>query len=437
MTLKHLGSSWGVVPLLLSVILSGCSSNNDGVQPSVTSDFESAAIGEVEYLGAQSWELYLADDNDNDALPDSYRNWWYVRFDDLDSNQVTEISLRNRGWQYYYVPVYSYDGEDWQHFEESQVSITEACDVGIEGCYLNISASFDEPTVYVARFYPYTYSQLQTYIASIEGDGLVSVETVGFSPDFGEPIQVITIENDDIPTMDKHYVWIHARSHPGETPASFMLEGIVEEVLANFRNGREIADELVFYINPMHNIDGVLVGNYRTNTFSQNLEIEWLIDTSEPLYLTGEAAMENRDLNFFMADIVTTQSSDNSIALNLHATNSDPETDAFAYAHFGLDPTLYTPSEIALFEKQDVFINDIIANYDGHFIEAWEGGSGFLESPFPETWWWYNVGEESLALTIEAVYSKGTFGYWVTDEDVRELGRAIAESIFQHYESLQ
>ena len=68
--------------------------------------------------------------------------------------------------------------------------------------------------------------------------------------------------------------------------------------------------------------------------------------------------------------------------------------------------------------------------YGGRFEQPpAEGGAGFLEAAFPETWWWNQKGEAVNALTLETTYGRAGFDHWVTQEDLRALGRAVATSL--------
>lgn len=72
--------------------------------------------------------------------------------------------------------------------------------------------------------------------------------------------------------FDKPTVFISARVHPGETPASFMLDG-VWKMLADEKSeqGRVLREKFCFKIVPMLNPDGVYRGYYRLDTAGQNL----------------------------------------------------------------------------------------------------------------------------------------------------------------------
>ena len=60
--------------------------------------------------------------------------------------------------------------------------------------------------------------------------------------------------------------------HPGETPSSFALEGILEFLLSkNDFRAFLLRKFFVFMIVPMLNPDGVYAGHYRKDIFNNNL----------------------------------------------------------------------------------------------------------------------------------------------------------------------
>jgi hypothetical protein len=69
----------------------------------------------------------------------------------------------------------------------------------------------------------------------------------------------------------KRYVLLTARVHPGETPASYMLQGFVDFVLSDDDRAKMLRDHFVFKVVPMINPDGVVLGHYRTDSNGVNL----------------------------------------------------------------------------------------------------------------------------------------------------------------------
>lgn len=61
----------------------------------------------------------------------------------------------------------------------------------------------------------------------------------------------------------KRCVFISARVHPGETPASWMMRGILDFLTGESAEARLLRSLFVFKIVPMLNPDGVAFGNNR------------------------------------------------------------------------------------------------------------------------------------------------------------------------------
>jgi len=427
---------WLSIISILGVFIACNDSDSESDAVLISDNFESGSIGQVRQSGPVSWDLYLKDDNDNNDLSDRYRNWWYVRLDNLDPGQEVVFTLRNRGWRYYYVPVYSYDQVTWHRFDEFEVENSGDCDQGLEGCTLKITTHrFTERRVYIARFYPYTTRDLDRYLDKIRQSPYVTLSSLGKSSGYGLDISLIRIEDPDVVDSEKRAVWMHARSHPAETGSSFLLEGAIDRLLTDLASGLAQAKRLVYYIAPMHNVDGVIEGNYRTDIYSRNLEIEWRPDAARTLYISGDSALENRLLNKKMAEIIDNALyRDDLVALNLHSSNSNSDTPAFAYPHFGDDPDTYSAPEISLWRKQLRLLAFLTDHYQGRFSPPpAAGGSGFLNYPFPETWWWNNLFDDGVAMTIETVYGRGGFDHWITPDDIRDLGASLTKSFYDYY----
>lgn len=70
-----------------------------------------------------------------------------------------------------------------------------------------------------------------------------------------------------------------ARVHPGETPASFVCQGILELLISSYSVASVLREHVVFKIIPMLNPDGVFLGNYRSNLMGVDLNRSWHIAT--------------------------------------------------------------------------------------------------------------------------------------------------------------
>ena len=421
-----------LLQFLLLLLLAACqSSSNDG-SLQVISDFESGSIGKVTRSSETSLELKIRNDNDDDSLPSSWRNWWYFRLDQAPTDREVKLSIGNRGWNNFYLPVYSYDQIHWERIPEQNVSLSSECQQGTSGCSLIIEMQFEESSVYLARYYPYSYERLNNYLETIEESRWIRRKIIGRSPTLNRPIELIEVS--DFATKPKYSIWLHARTHPAETGGSLFLEGMINRLLRDFDQDPVLAQNFAFYIVPMHNVDGVILGNYRTNAASINLETTWFVEEDNHQMLSLAAPVENQFLQMVMREMFLAKDPQSPVlAINLHSANTDPEAPAFAFPHFGQNTQLFTPEQIALWNSQIDLVHLIDSNYPGGLNIAGTGGSDFLNFAFPETWWWRFAASQSVALTLETTYGKSGFEQWSSQENIRELGFAFVEAVYQFY----
>ena len=146
---------------------------------------------------------------------------------------------------------------------------------------MTLEAKHDFDTIYVAHCYPYTYSELQKYIHSIELD---PKKTIRMKRDTlcktlaGNNCDVLTITNFSIqPAMlaTRKHVVITGRVHPGESNASWMMRGTLEFLTGDSLEAKLLRDNFVFKIVPMLNPDGVINGNYRCSLAGVDLNRIW------------------------------------------------------------------------------------------------------------------------------------------------------------------
>jgi hypothetical protein len=64
---------------------------------------------------------------------------------------------------------------------------------------------------------------------------------------------------------------ICARVHPGETVASFIMQGFLDFITGYSQEAIDLRKRIVFKIVPMINPDGVIVGNYRSSLSGNDL----------------------------------------------------------------------------------------------------------------------------------------------------------------------
>jgi hypothetical protein len=123
-----------------------------------------------------------------------------------------------------------------------------------------LEAEVDGDTLYVAHAYPYSYTQLQRRLGALET--LLCVERRSLcSTAGGRRVEVLTItspmmEAGGLPEEERQRVVISSRVHPGETNASWVLEGVLDCLTAENELAARLRGHFVFTVLPMLNPDG-------------------------------------------------------------------------------------------------------------------------------------------------------------------------------------
>jgi murein tripeptide amidase MpaA len=102
---------------------------------------------------------------------------------------------------------------------------------------------------------------------------------------------------------DKKEVFITSRVHPGETPSSFVCEGIISFLISNCEEAKRLRDYFVFKIIPMLNPDGVINGNYRCSLSGYDLNRVWHYDnkiSSPEIFFAKKAILDQRSCLMFI-----------------------------------------------------------------------------------------------------------------------------------------
>jgi len=73
----------------------------------------------------------------------------------------------------------------------------------------------------------------------------------------------------------KKHIFITSRVHPGESQASFMVQGLITFLLSDHPEAEECRSKFVIKIIPMLNPDGVIFGNYRNSLLGVDLNRRW------------------------------------------------------------------------------------------------------------------------------------------------------------------
>ncbi|MDX2101187.1 MAG: hypothetical protein EAZ99_19600 [Alphaproteobacteria bacterium] len=196
----------------------------------------------------------------------AYYQWFFFRVSGARGIPLT-LQLTNaggaaypRGWTGYRA-VASTDRRRWTRVA------TEYRD-GV----LTISLTPDGECVWVAYFAPYTGEDLARFLGETGTSPLVQHQVLGHTLD-GRPMDCLAIDS-GAPGLKT--AWIVARQHPGETMASWFIEGLVSRLIDPADTvAAMLRRHLRFFIVPNMNPDGSARGHLRTNAAGVDLNREW------------------------------------------------------------------------------------------------------------------------------------------------------------------
>ena len=170
------------------------------------------------------------------------------------------------GWENYHAVV-SDDGEIWRR-----------TDTEYDGKNLTIRASTGSDTLSVAYFAPYSLDRVRDVVRRSTAHPDVQSSLLGATLD-GRPLDRLIVGD---PTRELPTVWVLARQHPGESMASWWMEGFIDRLLDDDDTlSRLIREQATIHIVPHANPDGSFRGHLRTNAAGANLNREWLEPTAE------------------------------------------------------------------------------------------------------------------------------------------------------------
>ncbi|XP_058827587.1 uncharacterized protein LOC131687507 isoform X2 [Topomyia yanbarensis] len=275
------------------------------------SRFESGNLGRAIKITPTYYELYLR--------PDMYTNrhtqWFYFRVKNTKAKVVYRFSIINLtkpdslykegmrplmyssldaeynhvGWQRCgeNIAYFRNDSDGFNNhtsYHHRPVEDDEDDYIGNSSFTLsfNIEFKYDGDTVYFAHSYPYTYSDLQDYLMSIQRNPVKSkfckLRLLCRSL-AGNNVYYLTVTapstHEDDNQKKKKAVIITARVHPGESPSSWMMKGLMDFITGDSYVAKKLRHKFIFKLVPMLNPDGVIVGNTRSSLTGRDLNRQY------------------------------------------------------------------------------------------------------------------------------------------------------------------
>lgn len=137
-----------------------------------------------------------------------------------------------------------------------------------------VSPTTDE--FYVAFSYPYTTRDWYSFVASLGEDPAVTSKVLGISAE-GNALPAIVVGDTQDARTDrrKQLLVLTARQHAGETPGSYVLEGVIEAALSDVDIASWCRDHLVIAAFPFVDVDGVVAGRYGKDRPPRDFNRDW------------------------------------------------------------------------------------------------------------------------------------------------------------------
>jgi murein tripeptide amidase MpaA len=166
-----------------------------------------------------------------------------------------------QGWRNGYRAAASSDRITWRRLDTSY-----------DGKALTIRVTPDADALWIGYFALYTAEQHERLLGRCAADPRVSLEVLGRTLD-GRAMDMMTLGT------GKRVAWVVGRQHPGETMASYFIDGFMERLLdRGDKVATQLLEQITFHVVPNMNPDGSRRGHLRCNAAGVDLNREW----SEP-----------------------------------------------------------------------------------------------------------------------------------------------------------
>ncbi|KAK7101062.1 cytosolic carboxypeptidase 6-like [Littorina saxatilis] len=390
--------------------------------------FESGNLGRVDYITEYEYDLFIRPDTCNPR----FRVWFNFTVENVKQDQrvifnIVNFSKTKSLYRDGMTPlVKSTSRPKWVRIPTKFVYYYR-CPDHRKNYVMSFAFNFDsEDEVYqFAYCYPYSYTRLQNYLDNLEKRNydFFTRELLCLTVQ-QRRLDMLTITHPDNlypPEGEKQkIVYITARVHPGETPSSFVCQGVIDFLVSNHPISKILREHLVFKIIPCLNPDGVYLGNYRCSLMGFDLNRHW----QEPspwahptLYSTKNMLMELDRNGKYEVDFY--------IDLHAHSTLMN----GFMYGNIYEDVDRY--------ERHSIFPKLLGANAEDFSLantnfnrDAVKAGTGRR-----------TLGgclDESHCYTLEVSfysYTANTTGQSVpyTEEAYMKLGRNLARTFLDYY----
>lgn len=380
--------------------------------------------------GSGGWNvtIRMQDDNENSSLGSTFRRWWHAQISNLNSTtgESLSVTITNTGYTDTILPVWAFSTDGGATFGDYE-RVPPAAQISTY--HFDLQTPVGVTDIRLAKYFPYTISMRDEFLANIVSNPHVTQSVIG-SSEQNRPIYLLEVTNSSVPDSLKHRVWIHTCVHPAETTAYYTTEGLLNFLTSGDPLAQALLDNVILDIVPMANPDGVFLGNYRTNSNSVNLEVQW----APPYNATAAESVALRTkIEEFMGTSASPGSNPIELLLNLHSSHGSGAP--FHYAHYpnynvngtGVIPEVRAleDSWIAAFQARSPLV--------GGYNQSSLSGRVYVESMMHDRWsidsaW---VGAPNNLPRVMAITYEGTYIH--DDTDYRQNGWEMGEAIADYF----
>jgi len=222
----------------------------------VSSGFDSGNISVLSTEQADDIRLAIRQDTRS-----PHYQWFHFRLSGAKDVPVT-IKLVNAGGA-----AYTSGFKDYRAVSSADLETWRRVPTEFDGKVLTIRDTPQADSVRYAYFAPYGMERHAALVARVQRHPRATLEVLGQTPD-GQDIDLLRVGE---PGDDKRAIWLIGRQHPGESMASWWMEGALDMLTDSTR----LLDRAVFYLVPCMNPDGTRRGHLRTNANGVDLNRAW------------------------------------------------------------------------------------------------------------------------------------------------------------------
>jgi len=261
------------------------------------SRFEGGNLGRVVQVHEYEYDLFLMPDiNTKAGVNGGNTQWYYFAVTNMKPdveyklnivNLVKPNSLYNSGMRpAFYSTTDGEKGIGWRRVGERIAYYENEYETETAVPYYTLTFTltfpYENDVCYLAHCFPYSYSDLSTFLTELlarpNASRSVQMSTM-CSTLVGNKCPLLTVTNfaSALAQIERRRaIVVSARVHPGETCASWAMQGFIEFICGNTARARILRDNFVFKVVPMLNADGVINGQYRCSISGQDLNRQWM-----------------------------------------------------------------------------------------------------------------------------------------------------------------